>query len=75
MQSPESYVGYARAENFASPERMAQDSRKTYSPPARPALNQWGLGGSWNARAESGTLDSAPGKVVFRFHAATCTWC
>ena len=47
---------------------MARDSRKTYSPPARPALNQWGLGGSWKAGAESGTLESAPGKIVFRFH-------
>ena len=68
VRSPETYVGYARAENFASPERMAQDSRKTYSSPARPALNQWGLGGSWNVRAESGTLESAPGKIVFHFH-------
>src|SRR5258708_6234126 len=68
VRSPETYVGYARAENFASPERIARDSRKTYSPMARPALNQWGLGGSWNAGAESGTLESAPGKIVFRFH-------
>jgi thiol-disulfide isomerase/thioredoxin len=68
VRSPETYVGYARAENFASPERMARGSRKTYSQPARPALNQWGLDGSWNAGAESGTLESAPGKVVFRFH-------
>ena len=68
VRSPETYVGYARTENFASPERMARDSRKTYSPPARPALNQWGLGGSWNTRAESGILESAPGKIVFRFH-------
>jgi len=62
------YVGYARAENFASPERMARDSRKTYSPPARPALNQWGLGGSWIVGAESGKLESAPANIVFRFH-------
>jgi thiol-disulfide isomerase/thioredoxin len=68
VRSPETYVGYARTENFASPERMARDSGKTYSPPARPALNQWGLGGSWNTRAESGILESAPGKIVFRFH-------
>ena len=68
VRSPETYVGYARAENFASPERMAQDSRKIYSPPSRPALNQWGLGGSWNAGAESSTLESAPGTIVFRFH-------
>jgi thiol-disulfide isomerase/thioredoxin len=68
VRSPETYIGYARAENFASPERMARDSRKTYSPPAGPSLNQWGLGGAWNTSAESGTLESAPGKIVFRFH-------
>jgi hypothetical protein len=67
-RSPETYAGYARAEKFASPERMAPESRKTYSPPARPALNQWGLGGAWNVGAESGKLVSAPGKIVFRFH-------
>jgi thiol-disulfide isomerase/thioredoxin len=68
VRSPETYVGYARAENFASAERMARNSQKTYSPPAPPALNQWGFGGSWKAGAESGRLESAPGKVVFRFH-------
>ena len=68
VRSPETYVGYARTETFASPGRMARDSPKTYSPPARPSLNQWGLGGSWNTGAESATLESAPGKVVFRFH-------
>jgi hypothetical protein len=68
VRSPETYAGYARAENFASPGGMTQDSRKTYSLPARPALNQWGLGGSWKVGAESGKLESAPGKIVFRFH-------
>jgi len=68
VRSPETYVGYARAENFTSPERIVRDSRTTYSPPARPALNQWGLGGSWNVRAESGKLELAPGKIIFRFH-------
>jgi thiol-disulfide isomerase/thioredoxin len=68
VRSLETYIGYARAENFASPERMARDSQKTYSPPARPALNHWGLGGAWKAGAESATLESAPGKIVFRFH-------
>jgi len=68
VRSPETYVGYARARNFASPERMARDSGRTYSPPTQPALNQWGFDGSWNAHAESGVLKSAPGKIVFRFH-------
>jgi thiol-disulfide isomerase/thioredoxin len=69
VQSPETYVGYGRTERFASPERLAQDSRKTYSPPARPSLNQWGLSGSWVVGAESATPQAAPGKIVFRFHA------
>jgi len=68
VRSPETYAGYARTENFASPERMARDTRKTYSLPAKLALNQWGLGGLWNVGAEHGTLEAATGKVVFRFH-------
>ncbi len=34
-----------------------------------PTLNQWGLAGQWNAGRERTALQSAPGKVVFRFHA------
>jgi hypothetical protein len=69
VQSPETYAGYRRSERFASPERLAQDSRKTYSPPATLYLNQWGLIGPWNIGAESAVLQAAPGKIVFRFHA------
>ena len=68
VRSPETYAGYARAENFASPGGMAQDSQKSYSLPTKPALNQWGLGGSWKVGVESGKLESAPGMIVFRFH-------
>jgi thiol-disulfide isomerase/thioredoxin len=68
-ESPETYVGYRRGERFASPERLAQDSRRTYSPPVRPSLNQWGLSGSWNVGEESAVLQAAGGKIVFRFHA------
>jgi thiol-disulfide isomerase/thioredoxin len=69
VRSPETYAGYQRAERFVSGERLARDSRRTYSPPIAPALNQWGLGGSWNVGAERSALQAAPGKVVFRFHA------
>jgi thiol-disulfide isomerase/thioredoxin len=67
-QSPETYVGYHRAQGFASPERLAQNVETIYSPPATFSLNQWGLGGSWNVGPESATLASPPGKIVFRFH-------
>ena len=67
--SPETYVGYHRAKHFASPESIDQDSRRTYTAPARPSLNQWGLAGSWKVGAESAVLSAAPGKIIFRFHA------
>ena len=67
--SPETYVGYKRAGNFASVEPVAKDSRKTYSPQPRLSLNQWALGGSWKVGEESAVLESLPGKIVFRFHA------
>ena len=67
-RSPETYLGYRQPTGFASPERLAQDARKTYTPPARPSLNHWGLSGSWNVGAESAVLQAAPGKIVFRFH-------
>jgi thiol-disulfide isomerase/thioredoxin len=68
VQSPETYVGYRRAERFASPGRLAHNSPKTYSPPAKPSLNQWGLSGSWNVGAESAVLQAASGTIVLRFH-------
>jgi hypothetical protein len=69
VESPETYIGYARTERFASPERIDQDSRKTYRLPPNPSRNQWGLSGSWNMGAGSAVLQEASGKIVFRFHA------
>jgi hypothetical protein len=66
-QSPETYLGYLQAERFASPERLAQDSRKIYSPPVRPSLNRWGLSGSWSVGGGRAVLQETPGTVVFRF--------
>jgi cytochrome c biogenesis protein CcdA/thiol-disulfide isomerase/thioredoxin len=69
VSSPETYIGYHRAEHFASAEQVTQDSPKTYSLIPRLSLNQWGLSGSWKVGAESAVLQAAPGKIVFRFHA------
>ena len=68
-RSPETYIGYRRAEHFASAESIAQDSRRNYTPQPRLSLNQWALGGNWNVGEESAVLQSSPGKIVFRFHA------
>jgi thiol-disulfide isomerase/thioredoxin len=68
VRSPETYVGHRRAEHFASPERVAENSAKTYTLPSMPSLNQWGLSGSWNVGAEDAALQAGPGKITFRFH-------
>jgi cytochrome c biogenesis protein CcdA/thiol-disulfide isomerase/thioredoxin len=68
-RSPETYIGYHRAEHFASGQPIAEDSRKVYTPLPRLSLNQWGLAGTWKVGAESAVLQTVPGKVVFRFHA------
>jgi cytochrome c biogenesis protein CcdA/thiol-disulfide isomerase/thioredoxin len=69
VRSPETYIGYHRAEHFASTEPIAHDYRRAYTPQPRLSLNQWALGGSWNVSAESAVLQASPGKIVFRFHA------
>jgi cytochrome c biogenesis protein CcdA/thiol-disulfide isomerase/thioredoxin len=68
LNSPETYVGYGRAERFVSPGGAAKDARKAYAP-APLALNDWSLEGSWTIGAQSGRLDAAPGAIAYRFHA------
>jgi Thioredoxin like C-terminal domain len=68
QRSPETYVGYGQAEGFASPEKVARDSRRTYSAPASLSLNHWALVGSWSVDSEAAVLQSDPGKVLYRFH-------
>jgi thiol-disulfide isomerase/thioredoxin len=58
VQSPETYVGSRRAERLVPPDSLAHL-----------ALNAWGLTGSWMVGAEGAVLQSAPGAIVFRFHA------
>ncbi|ACR31892.1 cytochrome c biogenesis protein DipZ [Burkholderia glumae] len=69
MRSPETYVGYARAEHFASPGGQLHDSEHDYAAPAQPGLGQWGLAGSWKVGGEQATLVKPGGRIVYRFHA------
>jgi hypothetical protein len=69
VRSPETYIGYSRAENFASPGGLKRDTDHLYTEPAHPHLNDWGLAGQWIDHQQVATLRSAGGKIVFRFHA------
>ncbi|MBC8743054.1 cytochrome c biogenesis protein DipZ, partial [Paraburkholderia sp. UCT31] len=65
-RSPETYVGYARAQNFAGGP-VAQDETATYHAPSTLTANQWGLDGRWLVSDESARLDSPNGRIVYRF--------
>src|SRR5215472_16766800 len=69
VKSPETYVGYERAESFASPGDAVRDRRHAYAAPSRLALNEWALVGDWTIAAEAATLDAATGHIVYHFHA------
>jgi len=69
VESPETYIGYARAENFASPGGQVGDQLHTYAANTSLALNQWALEGLWKIGQEDAQLAAPGGKIVFRFHA------
>jgi cytochrome c biogenesis protein CcdA/thiol-disulfide isomerase/thioredoxin len=68
LNSPETYVGYARAERFASPGGLRKDQASDYRL-APLKLNQWALEGKWTVAPQSATLIAAPGSISYRFHA------
>jgi cytochrome c biogenesis protein CcdA/thiol-disulfide isomerase/thioredoxin len=67
-RSPETYVGYGRGENFASG-RPQMDQPADYWTPSPLQPNQWGFTGRWTIGEEKSALESAGGKITFRFHA------
>jgi thiol-disulfide isomerase/thioredoxin len=69
LGSPETYVGYAKATNFASAGGVREDAPSLYRPPAMLPLNYWGLAGVWTVGGEFATLNGPPGTITYRFHA------
>ncbi|HUO01482.1 MAG TPA: redoxin family protein, partial [Rhizomicrobium sp.] len=68
MDSPETYLGYGRGENFASGAAYPDQVRAYQTPyPLQP--NQWGLTGRWTIGEQKDVLAEAGGKITFRFHA------
>jgi thiol-disulfide isomerase/thioredoxin len=55
LNSPETYLGYERAGNSGSPDRLR--------------LNQWALSGDWTVERERVSLNAAGGRILFRFEA------
>ena len=69
LQTPETYLGYWRSEQFASPDGASFDERRAYELPERLLVNHWALAGEWTIGAENVELDQAGGSIAYRFHA------
>ncbi|CAK0766855.1 cytochrome c biogenesis protein CcmG, thiol:disulfide interchange protein DsbE [Azospirillaceae bacterium] len=69
IHSPETYLGYARTENFQSPGGVLRDRRHVYGAPSLLRLNEWALAGEWTVENERAALGAPGGRIVFRFQA------
>jgi hypothetical protein len=69
LESPETYVGYARAERFASTDRVRPDQPQAYADPPRLGLNEWSLSGTWTVGRQATAMNEAGGRITYRFHA------
>ena len=68
VRSPETYIGYERAENFVSPGGVVRDKPHSYTD-GSPRLNEWSLLGDWTIKAEHAVLDQKDGGIVYKFRA------
>jgi cytochrome c biogenesis protein CcdA/thiol-disulfide isomerase/thioredoxin len=68
-RSPETYIGFERAERFGSPGGFLHGRTHSYTVPSALASNQWALAGNWDVGPEKAALAQAPGKIVYRFYA------
>jgi thiol-disulfide isomerase/thioredoxin len=69
LGTPETYLGYEQAQNFASPDGGALDRPRTYVVPDALRPNHWALSGDWTIQSGASVLNGAEGRIAFRFHA------
>ncbi len=69
LETPETYLGYDQAQNFASPGGADLDEPRTYAAPEHLSLNEWALSGDWTITRRASVLNGADGRISFRYHA------
>jgi SAM-dependent methyltransferase len=68
LRTPETYLGYARGERFASTNGVS-GGRHAYEFPERLRPNYWALAGEWTIEPEKVAVGQAGGSIAFRFEA------
>ena len=69
LKSPETYIGRARAERFASRGGSLAGKPALHAFPERFRLNDWALSGDWTRQSEFAVLNAPGGRIAYRFHA------
>jgi hypothetical protein len=69
LETPETYLGYEQAQNFASPGGADLDEPRRYVVPDSLRLNHWALSGDWTLERRASVLQREGGRIAFRFHA------
>jgi thiol-disulfide isomerase/thioredoxin len=69
VQSPETYLGYAQSNGFASESDARPDVALQYAATPRLRLNHWDLSGVWTVGRDATVLNEPRGRVAFEFHA------
>lgn len=68
-QTPETYLGYTRADNFSSPEMVVQNSLANYTLPNFLSANNWALKGRWQINNQDVVTGSGDSKLQLNFTA------
>jgi hypothetical protein len=67
LQTPETYLGYNRAQTFASPEPVNRNNAENYSFPSILPTHYWALQGNWRIGPEGITAEKAKTALRFNF--------
>lgn len=69
-ETPETYLGYLRADNFANVSEAVNDATHSYHYPASLALNQWALNGDWTVNGRYIAAMSQGASIKLHFFAS-----
>jgi cytochrome c biogenesis protein CcdA/thiol-disulfide isomerase/thioredoxin len=68
-QTPETYLGYTRSQNFADKGAAVNDQSQRYHFPESLQKNQWALSGTWTISGDRITADQANASLRLNFKA------
>jgi thiol-disulfide isomerase/thioredoxin len=66
-ETPETYLGYSRMDNFSSPESISQNASAAYTYPNTLSMNHWALNGTWIISADKITSVSQGAGIKLHF--------